>query len=153
MGKKARYHFFAFESNLYNLKNTNPIVLFVEDSPFIVERMKELVAEHVKDCCLFFASTRAEAIQLLKREEPDLIFLDINLPDGNGIDILKWTKYHYPCTKVVMVSNHSGSFYRNLCENFGATQFLDKSKDFEKIPSFIAEHLRLTISSAWQSEW
>jgi DNA-binding NarL/FixJ family response regulator len=152
LGKTARYHFFAPESNLYNLKNTKPIVLFVEDSPFLVERMKELISEHVRDCCVFFASTRAEAIQSLKREKPDLIFLDINLPDGNGIDILKWSKYHYPRTKVVMVSNHSSSFYRHLCENFGATQFLDKSKDFEKIPSCIHEHLRLTISGAWQSE-
>jgi DNA-binding NarL/FixJ family response regulator len=141
LGKTVRYHFFALESNLYNLKNTKPIVLFVEDSPFLIERVKELISEHVKDCCVFFASTRSEAIQSLKHTEPDLIFLDINLPDGNGIDILKWSKYHYPNTKVVMVSNHSNSFYRGLCESLGAICFLDKSKDFEKIPFCIKSNV------------
>jgi DNA-binding response OmpR family regulator len=42
--------------------------------------------------------------ELFAKETPDLLFLDINLPDGNGLDNIKYFKTEKPTTRICMIS-------------------------------------------------
>lgn len=67
----------------------------------------------------------------LSLNNPDIIILDLKLPDGNGIDLLKKIKRSKHKSKVYVfsVSNE----LRNICLRLGADCFFDKTTDSEKL--------------------
>jgi two-component system chemotaxis response regulator CheY len=79
-----------------------------------------------------------DALGLMNEINPDVVLLDINLPGKSGISVLKEIKQS-SSAKVVMLTNYSDSYYRTLCSSLGADHFLDKSTEFEMIPTILAE--------------
>ncbi len=67
--------------------NTQPIILCIEDNPVNMKLIHRILAKN-GDYRIIEASTGAEGIRLAKREKPNLILTDINLPDMNGYQIL-----------------------------------------------------------------
>lgn len=81
-------------------------VLLVEDDPVT----RWLVRNALKDECeLMTASTAGKAIQMYKEHTPDLVLLDIGLPDCDGTTVLDDIIAHDPAAKVVMFT-HSDDF-------------------------------------------
>ena len=113
-------------------------VLIVEDSPLIVKSMIELLEDVVGIASIKSCGTYSEAICLLSTYNPAVVLLDINLPDKNGIVLLKYIKTFYPEIIIIMVTNHNEEFYKNICLEVGAHYFLDKSNDFETLPALVA---------------
>ena len=66
-----------------------------------------------------------------------MAILDIDVPDGNGIELLEWIKKEYPAIIVIMFSNNADPFFRKAAENSGADYFLDKSMEFEGITQIL----------------
>jgi DNA-binding NarL/FixJ family response regulator len=112
-------------------------VLIVDDSNIIVERLSAIIAE--LDCVssVLISNTFSEAVDLLNAEIPDVVLLDIQLPDKNGIELLAFVKSSHPAIKTIIVTNRASDYYKNLCEEMGADSFIDKSTEFEKIPEII----------------
>ncbi|QFT54475.1 LytTR family DNA-binding domain-containing protein [Microbulbifer sp. THAF38] len=63
--------------------------IIVEDSRLARNELRELLKPHKHINLIAEAQNCEEAISLISEEQPDLVFLDINLPDGNGFDILE----------------------------------------------------------------
>ena len=120
------------------MKNKTKIALVVDDSPLIVTKITELLKEIEDIVTIKSCGTYKEAIILLHNVKPSIVLLDINLPDKNGIALLKYIKDSIPEIIVVMVTNQSDDFYRHLCFQLGASDFIDKSADFEKLSALIA---------------
>ena len=78
-----------------------------------------------------------EAYNMIGKIDHDLVLLDIQLPDGNGIDLLKIIKQSTNDCEVIMVSNCSDEYYRNQCSKLGARHFVDKTRDFEMVPALV----------------
>ena len=123
------------------MANPDKTILIVDDSPIIVERLKNMLEALALPVPIFHAGTSAEAQSSLHRIQPTLILLDINLPDASGIDLLKTIKKTYPAIVVIMLSNQSGDFYRNRCKSLGADYFIDKSTEFDNIPYIVLTHI------------
>ena len=68
----------------------------------------------------------------------DIVFLDINLPDGTGMEVLIYLKKIKPNVKVVIFSNSSNNLYKRKFAERGSDYFLDKSKDFAMIPGLVS---------------
>lgn len=77
--------------------------------------------------------TVLQAKELLGKKAMDVVILDINLPDGNGLQLLEWIKKNYPAITVIMLTNNSDSFFREIAKKSGAEYFLDKSMEFEDL--------------------
>jgi len=114
-------------------------ILIVDDSPVIVSRVTELLKEINYVDTIINAGDHDQAVKLMETEKIDIVFLDIQLPGKNGIDILKFIKKNHPGIKTVMLSNQASTYYRNLCSKEGASFFIDKSKEFDLIPGVLAE--------------
>jgi DNA-binding NarL/FixJ family response regulator len=112
-------------------------LLIVDDSVIIVDRLLSLLTE--LDCISYIGKAHSyiEAEEQLQKTAFDIVLLDINLPDKNGIELLSHVKDAYPEIKTVMLTNQSNEHYRNLCEKMGSDHFVDKTSDFEKIPEII----------------
>jgi DNA-binding NarL/FixJ family response regulator len=86
---------------------------------------------------VLISNNATSAIKIVENNHPDMILLDIHLPDKSGIELLDHFIKNYPDIKVIMVTNKASQYYRELCLGLGAHHFIDKSKEFEMIPSII----------------
>ncbi|MFM6924261.1 MAG: response regulator transcription factor [Ferruginibacter sp.] len=113
-------------------------LLIVDSSVFIIERLVNML-EEVKNIKKVFTATDYDtALEILYKERADIVLLDIQMREKNGIDLLKHIIYHFPETKVIVLSNLASDFYQKLCMAEGALHFVDKTKDFDKIPELIS---------------
>ena len=74
-----------------------------------------------------------EAIKSIQSLNPDVAILDIRMPGGSGIDVLKYIKKDNPDIIVIMLTNYPYPQYRKKCVERGADYFFDKSTEFEKV--------------------
>lgn len=109
-------------------------VLLVEDSELLreslTERLNELELLEIKDC----AETRTDAIDLLEHNTYDMIIADIELAEGTGFDVIRFTqsdRYPHHLPIYVMLTNHANNHYRRLAKQLGVHYFYDKSMDFD----------------------
>lgn len=112
-------------------------VFVVEDSDAICERLVRMVND-VKDTAVAgTASTVADAIRGITKFLPEVVILDIQLPDGDGLTVLQWVKKEMPVIKVIVLTNFNSDQYRQLAQGYGSDAFLDKSNDFMQIPNLL----------------
>jgi response regulator of citrate/malate metabolism len=124
------------------MKKEELVVLIVDDSPLIAERLTRILKglKNVKQ--VLHAGSFTDAMNILSVLKPDLMLLDINLPDKSGIELLRTISINKWELMVIMFTNHSSDYYRDLCKSLGAYYFFDKTNEFEKIPDFI-RHVQL----------
>jgi len=77
-------------------------VFIVDDSEILRSRLIEMLSEFKEIDIVGQTGYAQEAIELIKELIPDVVILDIRLPDGNGINLLKMIKKDNIYTKVVM---------------------------------------------------
>ncbi len=112
----------------------NPIKIFiVDDHQMIIEGLKSLL-QNEENIELVGSSTSAErCLQFLKMSTCDIILMDINLPDTNGIDLCEIITKKYPEIKVIALSTFTqGTYVRKMIEN-GANGYLLKNADKHEI--------------------
>jgi DNA-binding NarL/FixJ family response regulator len=118
--------------------NTVKIVI-ADDSAMIRERIKYLVVTVEGAEVVGEAANGIEALRLIKETDPDLVILDIRMPELNGIDTLERIKKSGSRTKVCMLSNYPYPQYKERCIAIGADYFFDKSQDFHEVRAVIAD--------------
>lgn len=113
-------------------------LFIVDDSPIFIERLLGMLEGMLPPDRISHAGSYAEALDRIAGHPPDILLLDVNLPDKSGIELLRVVRARYPAIVVIMISNQSTDSYRTVCARLGATAFLDKSAEFERIPALIA---------------
>ena len=114
-------------------------ILIVEDSKLIADRLINVLKELDRVEVVAHAGTYGEALTLLEKETPDVLLLDIGLPDKSGIYLLQAVKLNKWKTKVLVITNEANEFYKRLCLRIGADAFLDKTNEFEKIADILTK--------------
>ena len=121
-------------------------LLLVDDTLIVLQRLQFLLSELKQVSRTEAAMSAEEALVLLDRYEPDIIILDINMPGMNGIELLKTLPFKQIMRPVViMLTNNTFAGYRDECIRLGADYFLDKSRDFQLIPSIVEKILQLKV--------
>jgi DNA-binding NarL/FixJ family response regulator len=120
------------------VKKENRTVLIVDDSILVMERMIPIMEEIDNISFVVHAGSYKEGLEVLSRLTPDMVLLDINLPDKSGIELLRVIQEQHPEIPVLMISNNADQYYRDICKKMGARYFLDKSADIDLIPSVLS---------------
>ena len=63
-------------------------VVYIEDAPMYFELVKALLTPH-REVEIIHASTGGEGVELVHRERPDFVLLDMHLPDMSGLDVVR----------------------------------------------------------------
>jgi DNA-binding NarL/FixJ family response regulator len=115
-------------------------VFIADDSKAVVERLAELLGEEVPGAELVgHAGDAPEAVRGIQEMKPDALILDLQMPGGSGLDVLRAIRTDYPHLHVLICTNYPYPRYREECLIAGADFFLDKSAEFEKIPAILRE--------------
>jgi DNA-binding response OmpR family regulator len=115
--------------------------------------MQEMVAWTLRreGCRVDSALTAAEANRLLAQHRPDLVVLDVMLPDGNGLDLLSQWHLLYPDMAVLMLSALGASPERVLGLDMGADDYLPKPFEKAELVSRVRALLRRSQRGERQS--
>jgi two-component system chemotaxis response regulator CheY len=106
-----------------NISDTAPKVLLVEDDAVT----RWMVRNTLKDECDFAsASTAHNVFSMYSSFRPDIVFLDIGLPDNSGDEVLEWIIAHDPDACVVMLSSKDNIDNISDCLEKGAKGFIPK---------------------------
>jgi DNA-binding NarL/FixJ family response regulator len=108
-------------------KNDKLRTLIVEDNDFFRQSFKERLEELFPVMDIREAATAREALEKAKAFNPELIFMDIRLPDGNGLDVTKKIKADNPNVAVIILTNYDLPEYREAALQIGAKTYLNKN--------------------------
>ena len=116
-------------------------VLICDDSILIRKKLRGLL-EKCKCKEISEAVNGQVAIELVKEQNPDLIFMDIVMPEKDGIKALREIMAVNPNTKVVMASSVGTNDRLKEALSYGAYDFIQKPLSFEAITSIIEKVLK-----------
>jgi CheY-like chemotaxis protein len=106
-----------------------PLVLIVDDDDFQHTLLRRLLADVPVD--LIFATTGVEALATLRRHRPDLILMDVDLPDLDGLEATRRVKAigHLASIPIIMITGHSEKSIVVEAVKAGAAGFVVKPYD------------------------
>jgi CheY-like chemotaxis protein len=104
--------------------NDAPKVLIVDDELDICYLLSSLLKQ--RSFVTGFVNTISDAVNALKTNTPDILFLDNHLPDGFGLDFIPHIKENYPGVKVIMITAHDGAAERKKAQEGGVDLFVAK---------------------------
>jgi PAS domain S-box-containing protein len=102
-------------------------IVYVEDNPINALLMQEVI-EQRPDCKLHLAVGVRDGIAMIERLRPDLVLVDLHLPDGSGLDVAEWMRTMPLLTRVpvVVVSADSTQAQRDAATVAGVRAYLAK---------------------------
>ncbi|MFN4014737.1 MAG: sigma-54-dependent transcriptional regulator [Reyranella sp.] len=122
------------------MQNTRGRVLIVEDAPALAETYAEYLKS--ENCSVEIFGSGKLALAAIAVLPPDVLVLDVNLPDMNGIDLLREVRSRGLPTEVVIVTGQASVRLAVESMKEGALDFLTKP--------FSADRLRVTVRNALQ---
>jgi len=112
-------------------------VFIVDDHYMVIEGIRSLLQNEKDIEWLGHATNAASCLGFLKQRQPDVLLMDINLPDKNGIDLCKEVKQLYPSIFVLGLSTfNQQAFIRDMIEN-GASGYVLKNATKEELQEAI----------------
>ena len=99
-------------------------VLIIDDETDICYLLSTLLKQ--RNLETEYVNTLSDAAVALKKDVPEVIFLDNHLPDGLGMNFIAYVKNHYPDTKIVMITAHDTAADRQKAMSTGADFFIGK---------------------------
>ncbi len=108
----------------------NMKILIVDDSKEIRDRILRLIASKTDFTKVLQAETLHQAKEIISGETPEVLLLDIKLPDGTAFDILDSIDRTTYSPIIIILTNYDLPSYREEAREKGASYFFDKATEF-----------------------
>ena len=121
-----------------------PTVLIVDDEKNLLELYKSELSAEGYD--VLVASTGKEAVEILKRRKPDVVVMDIRMPEMDGIEALGKVVARYKNIPVII--NTAFSAYQEDFRAWAAEEYVIKSSDLTELRKALSRVLKKSQSPA-----
>ena len=131
------------------LNNPSLRVLLVEDSSLLAARLSELIRRLPDVDLIDTVESEADAVNRITTALPHVLILDLHLRSGSGFGVLRSLARDKGAQrpKIVILTNFGLPEYRREAESFGVEAFLDKSRDYFRIPALLRDFAKQRIES------
>lgn len=117
------------------MKEAQTHLLLVDDEPDFLESAEDCLRS--KGYLVKLASGGEEAIKIIKAEPPDIVFLDIVMPEMDGLETLRQIRKFNKEIPVVMLTGYPSSKHMVETDQLGISGFLPKSTEFGEMIGMI----------------
>jgi DNA-binding NarL/FixJ family response regulator len=117
-------------------------VLIADDHTVVLKGLKQVLSDTPDINVVAEATTGQQVLDWVRSKPVDVVVLDIAMPDGNGLDVLRTLKRERPSVPVVILSMHSEEQYGVLVLKAGASGYLTK----ESAPAQLIAAIRKVIT-------
>jgi DNA-binding NarL/FixJ family response regulator len=114
-------------------------VLLVEDSKVLTERLTEAIRQISDVDLVGTADSEAGALAAVKRDAVDVVILDLHLKQGTGFGVMRALATSQSKPRIIVLTNYDLPEYKNAAIALGATHFLDKARDYGRLPEVLHE--------------
>ena len=108
-------------------------LFIVEDAPKTRKELANLLADEEGFAVVGEAGSVRDALVGIKATLPQAVVLDISLPDGSGVDVLKFIRQHNLKLSVVVLTSNPYDALRSKCQSLGAAAVLDKLEGLDQV--------------------
>lgn len=115
---------------------TLPQVLIIDDHSAVRAGIAQALLSANMFCC-GQAASYSEALAQMARTNPDAIVVDLNLPDGSGLDLIRWIRQRSEDTAIVMLTMSDNDSDLIAAMNSGASGFVRKSSPLPELISVL----------------
>lgn len=105
----------------------------------LTERLTEAIRQIPEVELIGTADTESAALAAVKRDSVDVIILDLHLKQGTGFGVMRALAASQPRPRIVVLTNYDLPEYKNAAIALGATHFLDKARDYGRLPEVLHE--------------
>jgi DNA-binding response OmpR family regulator len=112
-------------------------VLLVDDEEEFVETLADRLEMRDMEAGAVFNGE--QALDAVKKEEPDVIVLDVKMPGMDGIEVLRRVKKAYPNVEVIILTGHGTDKDEEAARNLGAFDYIKKPAEIEYLVPRIAK--------------
>lgn len=105
--------------------------LIVDDHAAVRNALRLLIEEESELECVGEAANGLLAMEAVRTLAPDLMLLDINMPERNGLEVLRLLRAEKNEILVIILSNHTDTHYVDAAMRLGANAFVGKDSGFE----------------------
>ncbi len=116
-------------------------ILLIEDHPVVIEGVTKILQEIESVEKTDWVSTGKDALEYIDIFNPNIILLDINLPDINGIELCQIITKKYPKIKIIGLSSYNQRSYIEAMLKKGASGYILKNATSDEIKLGISEVL------------
>ncbi len=113
-------------------------VFVLDDQEVVRQSLEKLLGEEPDINLSGLAGSDRELMEMLETRTPDIIVLDINMPDRSGLDVLKDLKAAYPHIPVLLMSVYEEEQYSARSLAAGASGYVSKMN----VPAELAKRIR-----------
>jgi two-component system chemotaxis response regulator CheY len=99
-------------------------ILIIDDSNFSRKILRKILEE--ADCTVVEAADGMNALEVFMMESPDAVFLDLNMPGINGLDVLSKLVQFNPKARVAIASADIQEATKKIAMDLGATVYVNK---------------------------
>ncbi|NLU10948.1 MAG: response regulator [Tepidanaerobacter acetatoxydans] len=126
-------------------------VLIVDDEYWVKIMLQEVLIN--SGFTVFTASDHVEAVEVVKNDQPDIVILDVNLLDIDGISLLSRLKSIKSDIKAVFISGSSDAGCIEMAKAHGALGFFIKPFDILEFATFLIEISTSGMTSRGEGKW
>lgn len=112
-------------------------LLLIDDHPLVQVALEAALATAPIRLSLTAVENETEAFQALQQRMPQLVILDISLPNSNGLELLKLLKRRFPLLPVLIYSAQTERLYMQMARAAGAAGYIVKSQSMPQLLSAI----------------
>ena len=110
----------------------SPLILIVDDHPSVRSGVRRAVEGAGMRCC-GEAASRDEAFAQITLHVPDGVVLDLNLPDGSGLDVISWIREHSQTMAILMLTISDEDSHLLAAMKSGASAYVKKSAPLSQV--------------------
>jgi DNA-binding NarL/FixJ family response regulator len=114
-------------------------VLSVDDHPLLSGGIALLINSQLDMIAVGHASTGQEAIELYRKHKPDIVLMDLRLPDMSGIDATGAIRNEFPQARIIMLTTADGDMEIRRALDAGARSYLLKSMSGQEMVDVIRQ--------------
>jgi len=116
-------------------------ILIAEDHPFVREGIKSYLERTTPHEVVAECTTGLEALAEANAKKPDLLLVDLRLPELDGLEVIRRISQDQPLARIIVLSMHAGAAYVTRAVRYGAHGYLLKNSDVQILAQAIEKVL------------
>ena len=103
-------------------------IVIADDSELVRDQLRATFLPEAGLSVVGTATNGIEAIRVIRELRPDVVVLDISMPQMSGIEVLKEIRKDDQATIIIMFTSHNSAVLSSFCRKIGANYFLTKTQ-------------------------
>lgn len=117
-------------------------IMLVDDHPIVRRGLRDILADAFPGSVIQEVGSGRDATDLVLDHHWDVMVLDLSLPDGSGLDVLKRVRHHQPRLPVLILSMHTADQFARRAIAAGASGYLTKDTADSELVTAVSRLLR-----------